>query len=368
LNGLFLPTSFLSVTKFNSDLFYKNGIWGKIILSSSVIIVPVLFIWSLKQEMSCDLLTLLKIPSAWEMLVSGVIMGYNLPNLIREAIPNTFKLYRKGFSETIKIFKENQELVQKFIEDERKERANTITNKVLDSSEYKNASPGDKTKLDAKLQKWKEDLIKTGTVSDENINNMKLEGKGSENIMRKSLTQIKTFPKLNGEGVYAIARLKDGRTLITHSSSSELYAMYDTDGNRVPIIVKINGVPTVIRPETHKLSTFMSPEAEILAAKIKARDIRKLKPEDCAEFRLVNILAGKLDIKADQIVSLNAFRALNVEPIRRCKHCRLTTQQIPVLSVETDWFKWYYDSNSLYLLPNRGLYNRGRGDDHEKDD
>jgi hypothetical protein len=197
---------------------------------------------------------------------------------------------------------------------------------------------------------------------------MKLEGKGSENIIRKSLSQIKTFPKLNGKGVYAIARLKDGRTLITHSSSSEMYAMYDTDGNRFPIIVDINGVLTEIRPETHPLSSFMSPEADILAAESRARDNRKVIPENCAEFRLVNILAGQLNINADQIVSLNAYTALNVDPIRRCKHCRFTTQQIPVLSVETDWFKWYYDSNSLYLLPNRGLYNRGRGDDHEKDD
>jgi hypothetical protein len=402
LNGLFLPSSFLSITKFNSE-FIKNSIWGKIILASSMVIVPVIFIWSLKQEMCCDWLTLLKSPSAWEMLVSGIIMGYNLPHLILDAIPNTYKIYKNGFLDSIKMYKKEQELLKKFVNEECEARAERIAKRIHESPEYRDASPADKAKIDAKLNVWQEELRTTGTVTDVDIKDMQLSSKGSSKIMRQGLSQIKTFPKLiGGTGVYAVAHLEDGRTLITHSSSAESYAMYDKNGNRVPIIVDIDGVPTELNPEIHRLANLMPTENIIIEginqqnqndpignlAQLQERSGHTNNPRNCGEFRLVNILANRLGINASQFVTLSAFRDTNFEPIIRCNNCRLSTRQIPELSVLTDWnnsnlaqieltqnfdaciqhthlnkvflHAITYDLNSLYFMPHRGFYNRGK--------
>ena len=102
LNGLFLLASLIAVTKYNLEFIKNNPILGKIVLGSSLLIVPVIFIWSLKQEMSCDWAIVFKTPATLEVILSGIIMGYNLPKFLFLGIPKAFKLYKEGFLENIK--------------------------------------------------------------------------------------------------------------------------------------------------------------------------------------------------------------------------------------------------------------------------
>jgi hypothetical protein len=130
-----------------------------------------------------------------------------------------------------------------------------------------------------------------------------------------------------GEGVYSVITFEDGSKIICHSSSKEIYGMFDQNGNLVPDPLE-RSLDLTVR------ESYTKTEIE----NIKNESGRKLNPACCAECRAMIYAKSFETLRDKRIVSLNAFKSKDtfLKPIVRCDNCKITTKEVPFANVQTD--------------------------------
>ncbi|RMZ93217.1 hypothetical protein BpHYR1_029807, partial [Brachionus plicatilis] len=124
---------------------------------------------------------------------------------------------------------------------------------------------------------------------------------------------------------------RDGRAILCHSISKELWAVYDADGQK---LLNDNLSPLKYN---QKLEDQIKPKYLTYADQLGTG--HKRDPTCCAEFRSIYIIAERLEISPRDVVSINAFQEnnSNFESKFRCANCQVTTNFVNDSFVFTDW-------------------------------
>ncbi|CAF0718777.1 unnamed protein product [Brachionus calyciflorus] len=379
ISGFFLPITISNIYGFYSKAFPeitknlveklgKLGYWLAYGSLSLIVITPVIFLFALKQGMNCSWSDLIKTPAFLETLISGLLVGLSMPNILLKAIPNTMKIYREGILEfydrtiNAKLIENDQKLAKVIADEVNEKCAKKLSDNVKNSEAYKNASEETKQLVDKYLDNCRQDLMTTGKLRPikEFLNDLLkiLDEKNPQNGLVNTKNELKTIvenmdldqqkkdvyfklidevssqwnsagsdPKgLGGNGVYSVVRLKDGRSIVCHSGSKEIYAMFNADGSRV----SVDEMNRIFPPNTNLAAQV--PVEKMDYADQVSTDTNRTKPHasNCGEFRSIYIVANLNDIPTDQILSISAFKSenANLEPVLRCKNCQVTTNMV----------------------------------------
>ena len=89
--------------------------------------------------------------------------------------------------------------------------------------------------------------------------------------------------------------MKDGKIIICHSSSQEIYAIYDKDGNRVEPTVIINGKERELNPtKTRLIDIVTDPLQEKIIADINENLPVDKQVKTLAEVKTISEKSSKL--------------------------------------------------------------------------
>ncbi|RMZ99142.1 hypothetical protein BpHYR1_033970, partial [Brachionus plicatilis] len=309
-------------------------------------------------------------PAFLETLLSGIIVGFSLPNLFLRAIPKTKKAYSDGIFKTLSsnLISKDQKLVKEFTDEKNEALANDMSRDIKKDA-YQNSPDDIKKNVDNYLSEAKEQMKQNGTVTEPNKvyesifkklnpglpipdnltaeslknslqNNANIDNRNIyislvDDISRSFNNISKNVMPLGGSGVYSVTRLQNGMSIVCHSSSKDMWAVYDANGQRIPNNDKRlnrfrNNVP---------LNQQISAQNIGYAKEIRTETERKINPKCCAEFRSAYVIADRLGVLREEILSISAFKAndANLNAVTRCVNCQITTNMVKESFVFTDW-------------------------------